>query len=392
MLSGITVMDLGQVYLGPYCSMLLARLGADVIKIEPPGGEAVRLRQTDEPTAAFALLNAGKRSVRLDLKTGEGREILKRLVAHVDVLVENYAPGTMDRLGLGYSVLREINPGLVFASGSGYGSSGPNAHLKAMDLTIQATTGLMAVTGFADRPPVKAGMAVADFMGGAHLAAGVLAALVQRGSTGLGDHVEVAMQDAVIPSLASNLAGYLDSGGTVPERTGNRHGGLGVSPYNVYPTSDGWVAIIGISDRHWESLCALIAAPGLADDPGFGSNDARAKRIDEVDAFVAGWSSGLTTGEVISALEDAKIPCAPVKALQSLFDDEHIRSRGILTPLQLEDGREQWVFGSPIRLAEGSSAAPSPAPLLGEHTEEILRTRLGMSADELAVLRKERVI
>ncbi|MGU3498727.1 CaiB/BaiF CoA transferase family protein [Mycobacterium sp. C31M] len=391
-LAGITVLDLGQIYLGPYCSMLLSRLGADVIKIEPPGGEAVRLRRTDEPTAAFALLNAGKRGVSLDLKTAAGRDVLKRLVDEADVLVENYAPGVMDRLGLGYDVLSAINPRLVYASGSGYGSLGPNAHLKAMDLTIQAMTAVMAVTGFADRPPVKAGIAVADFMGGVHLATGVLAALVQRGQTGRGDRVEVSMQDAVLPSLTSNLAGFLDSAGTAPERTGNRHGGLGVAPYNVYPTTDGWVAVLGISDRHWAALCGLMSVPGLYEDPNFRTNEARIERIDEVDAYMSSWSSTHSTDKAVELLEEAGVPCAPVRTLRSLFDDPHIRARGILEPLQTADGKQQWVFGSPIRVGEAIPQPPTCAPRLGQHTDEVLHERLGLETADLVELRRDGVI
>ncbi|NEW27114.1 CaiB/BaiF CoA transferase family protein [Nocardia cyriacigeorgica] len=392
-LSGVTVLDLGQVYLGPYCSMLLARLGADVIKIEPPGGEAVRLRRTEEPTAAFALLNAGKRGVRLDLKTERGRELLKRLVVDADVLVENYAPGAMNRLGLSYDVLREINPRLVYASGTGYGSTGPNAHLKAMDLTIQATTGVMAVTGFADRPPVKSGIAVADFMGGVHLAAGVLAALVERDRTGVGTRVEVSMQDAVLPSLTSNLSGYLDSDGTAPERTGNRHGGLGVAPYNVYPTMDGWVAVLGISDRHWTALCGLMGRPELDADPRFTSNEARVQWIDDVDDYLQGWTSQHSTDKAVALLEEAGVPCAPVRSLKSLFDDPHLRERGMLAPVTTRGGNQQWVFGSPVRVGDVSvQDSPGEAPRLGQDTDDVLRERLGIDTETLGRLRRDGVI
>jgi crotonobetainyl-CoA:carnitine CoA-transferase CaiB-like acyl-CoA transferase len=252
-LDGLTVVDLGQIYNGPYCSFMLAMAGARVIKIEAKGGEHLRKRSVVGGAALpFAMLNSNKTFATLNLKSERGRELLRAMVARADVVVENFAPGAMDRLGLGYEALSQVNPRLVYGAGSGYGRSGPNRHYPAMDLTVQAMAGIMSVTGFPDRPPVKAGPALCDFFGGTHLYAGIMTALFERERTGRGRLVEVAMQEAVYASLASNLGLHYGSGGAAPERTGNRHGGLAESPYNVYPTQDGHIAIICVGETRAE--------------------------------------------------------------------------------------------------------------------------------------------
>ena len=290
-LDGVVVIDLGQVYNGPYCTMLLSRLGADVIKVEPPGGEPVRVRAGERGEShAFSLLNGGKRGIVLDLKQPAGRSALLALAAGADVLVENFAPGVMSRLGLDYDVLHEVNPRLVVASGKGYATAGPYREFRAMDLTVQAMTGVLSATGFPDAPPVKSGAAVADFAAGAHLAVGILAALHQRERTGGGQFVEVAMQDATLPMLTSGLAGLLDSGGTRPERTGNRHGGMAYCPYNVYPAADGWIAVLCLNERHWQRLCDVMDRPDLARSPAYADNAQRVSRMADLDLVVAQWT------------------------------------------------------------------------------------------------------
>ena len=255
-LSGITVLDLGQVYQGPYATMLMARAGADVIKIEPPDGEPVRRRSSVSMGAMLplAMLNANKRGITLNLKSEEGRGLLLRLVERADVLLENFAPGVMDRLGVGWEVLHALNPRLVYASGSGFGLSGPDRDALAMDLTVQAVSGAMSVTGFPDGPPVKSGPAFADFLSGTHLYGAVMTALFERSRTGQGRLVEVAMMETIYPALASNLSLLHGTPGAVTTRTGNRHGGLSIAPYNVYPASDGYVAILCIKETHWANL------------------------------------------------------------------------------------------------------------------------------------------
>ncbi|GII94458.1 CaiB/BaiF CoA transferase family protein [Sinosporangium siamense] len=390
---GIVVLDLSQVYNGPYCTMLLGQLGAEIIKIEPFGGEPVRWRVVGEQqTAAFGLLNGGKKSLRLDLKNPRGRELFLRLVAQADVVVENFAPGTLQRLSLGYDVLTQANERIILASGRGYGASTPQAGQRAMDLTIQAVTGVMATTGQPDQPPTKAGPAVADFFGGTHLMGAIAAALYQRTVTGRGQHVEVAMQDAVIPSLTSSIAGYLDSGGTLPERTGNRHGGLAVCPYNVYPTADGWVAILCMADGHWQALCRLMDREDLADDPAFASPPARVAQMDKLDEIVAMWTAELTRDDVVDRLQAAGVPCAAVLSLSDVMSGPLVGVDGMIRPVSDAGGRPSYVFGSPLRLAASAAVPTEAAPVLGEHTEEVLGQRLGLDAAEVRQLRDENVV
>ncbi len=282
-LAGVTVIDLGQVYQGPYATLLMAKAGAEVIKVEPLNGDSTRRRGAPDEGSAFpfGMLNGNKRSVTLNLKSARGCGLLIALVKHGDVLLENFAPGVMDRLGVGWGVLHAANPRLIYASGTGYGLSGPNRDNLAMDLTVQAMSGVMSVTGFPGGPPLKAGPAIADFLSGAHLYGAVMTALYQRSRTGKGRLVEVAMQEAVFPTLASNLGMLHKAQGVVPMRTGNRHGGLSVAPYNVYPAKDGHVAIICVAERHWASLLTAMGRDDLRDDPRFATNSDRARNMDD---------------------------------------------------------------------------------------------------------------
>ncbi len=385
-LAGVTVLDLGQAFMGPYCGLLLQRLGAEVIKVEPPQGEPYRRPTVRKGTEAmqFGLLNAGKRSLSIDLKNEDGRRLFTELAKTADVVIQNYAPDTFDRL-VGIDALLEASPRLIIASGSGYGSTGPYRSLRAMDLTIQAMSGVMATTGFPDGPPVRTGPSVVDFIGGAHLAAAVLAALVQRTVTGRGQHVEVALYDAIFPALASNIGGYFDSDGEIPERTGNRHGGLGVSPYNVYPTADGWIAILCLHDRHWRALCETMRQPKLTDEPSLSSNAARTAALDRVDAIVGSWAGGLPTADIVSALHEAGVPCAPVKSLKDVITDPQVTDRGLLEH-HTSPQRDWWTLGSPLRLAGSPPPARNVPPALGEHSEQILASRLGLDDAEIEAL------
>ncbi|WP_328469009.1 CoA transferase [Actinoplanes sp. NBC_00393] len=392
-LEGVKVICLGQFYFAPYCSMLMARLGADVIKIESPAGDPYRrlptLDENGEPLQ-FRFLNSGKRVMRLDLKAPEGQDVLRKLVRTADVLVQNLSPGAMDRFGLGYEQLSKINPQLVMASGTGFGSFGPYAGEPAMDLTIQARTAIMSTTGFEDGPPVRTGPSVVDFMAGTHLIAGVLAALFQRTRTGRGQHVEVSLQDAILPSLTSNIAGLLSPGAVSRERTGNRHGGMSVAPYNAYPAADGWMTILCPTDTHWQRLCALMDDPATA-DPRFASMTGRCDHMDTVDALVSGWTRGRTKAELATALKASKIPFAPVVTLPELLDDPHVRARGVLHEATDERG-PFTTLGSPLFLSDSPMVEPSRAGRLGEHTDEVLRDELGLTVDEIAKLHETGIV
>ncbi|HOA93622.1 MAG TPA: CoA transferase [Quisquiliibacterium sp.] len=383
-LDGIVVIDLGQVYQGPYATFLMAKAGATVIKIEPPGGEPVRQREAVSKGSGvpFALLNGHKKCMTLDLKTEQGRTILKALAARADVLLENYAPGVMERLGVGWSVLHALNPRLVYASGSGYGLSGPDCDRLAMDVTVQASSGMMSVTGFPDGPPVKAGPAVVDFLSGIHLYAGVVTALYERHFTGEGRLVEVAMQETVYPTLASNLTFFYDHG-EVPPRTGNQHGGRSAAPYNVYAARDGYVAIIGVKDSHWNGLLAAMGRTDLADDRRFSSKVERVRHIDETDEIVSAWMRDLTRDEACALLDRHNVPHAPVRDAVEVTNDPHLHARKFLEWIDHPQYGRVAIADSPLRL-HGADRLPAAASApLGADTEEVMTTVLGASPDEV---------
>jgi formyl-CoA transferase len=338
----------------------------------------------------FRFLNSGKRNIRLDLATPAGQDVLRGLVRNADILVQNLSPGAMDRFGLGYDQLREVNPGLIMATGTGFGSFGPYAGESAMDLTIQARTAIMSTTGFEDGAPVRTGPSVVDFMAGTHILAGVLAALFQRTRTGRGQHVEVSLQDAILPSLTSNIAGQLSENTASFERTGNRHGGMSVAPYNAYPAADGWVTVLCPTDEHWNRLRSLMDDPA-ADDPRFATMPGRCEHMDEVDAVVARWTRTQRKDAVASGLKALKIPCAPVVTLPELLEDPHVRERGVLRTVT-DDRGSFMTLGSPLFLSDSPMVEPVRSGGLGEHTDEVLREELGLSADDITKLRDTGVI
>ena len=392
-LEGVKVICVGQFYFAPYCSMLMARLGADVIKVEAPEGDPYRRLPAvdkDGTSVQFRFLNSGKRTIRLDLKSPAGQEVLRDLARKADVVVQNLSPGAMDRFGLGYEQLSEVNPRLIMASGTGFGSFGPYAGEPAMDLTIQARTAIMSTTGFEDGPPIRTGPSVVDFMAGTHLVAGVLAALYQRTRTGRGQHVEVSLQDAIIPSLTSNIAGLINSEGASPERTGNRHGGMAVAPYNAYEASDGWITVLCPTDAHWRRLCELMNDP-VTEGARFADMKGRCAHMDEVDTVVTRWTRTRSKDDLARMLKAAKIPCAPVVTLPELLDDPHVRERGVLREVTDEQGTFT-TLGSPLLLSDSPMVEPTRSGALGEHTDEVLAGDLGMSPDEIAKLRDTDVI
>lgn len=391
-LDNIVVLELGQIYNGPYCGLLMAHLGADVTKIEPLHGEATRWRTARAEAYPFLMLNAGKRGVTLNLKDARGKEVFLRLAESADVVIENFSHGVMDRLGLGFDVLHAVNQRLILASGSGFGSSGHYRDLPAMDLTIQAMTGVMASTGFASQPPVKAGVALSDFLGGVHLFGGVMAALLQRERTGFGQTVEVAMYDAVIPTLTSNLGGFFESQGTLPERTGNRHNGMAMCPYNVYQTSDGWAAIFCVTERHWLALCEVLGRHDLAAIGELRETSVRASKMGELDDIVEGWTSTVTSKSVVEELVGRGVPAAEVKRLADVVTDVQVAERHMLPETDHPTMGRVHYLGSPIRLSMSRDLDLGPAPLLGQHTRAVLRQCLGIAEEALDNLATASVI
>ena len=388
-LDGFLVLDLTQIYNGPYATFLLARAGARVIKVEPPLGENLRRRVRGNGVSdPFAALNGSKESIVLNLKNAAGHSVLLDLVRKADVLVENFAPDVMERLGLSYEVLAPLNPTLVYASGSGYGSTGPYRDYLAMDLSMQAMSGVMATTGFADGPPVKAGPALCDFLGGVHLYGAIVTALLRRARSGCGSRVEAAMFDAIYPSLASNT-GLHAIGDKGPSRTGNRHGGMSISPYNVYPASDGFVAILAANDRHWFGLVEALGLQHLNSDPRYRTRVSRVKQMTEIDRMVSERTVTMTRAAAFKILADHRVPCAPVRELNEVIEDPHLHATGMLRWLNHPEYGRTLVHDSPIVFADIPRTDPVPSPALGAHADKVMRELLGFDQQRIETLARD---
>ena len=372
-LEGVKVLDLGQIYNGPYAGFLLAMAGADVIKVEPIDGEAIRNRSGRGGVSfAFGMLNSNKRDISIDLKTADGRALLIELAGQADVLLENFAPGALERLGVGAAVLQAANPRLIYASSTGYGLSGPSMDNLAMDLTIQANSGIMSVNGPGDGPPMKAGVALCDFFGGVHLYCGILTALYERGQTGVGRVVEVAMLEAVYPALASNLTAMHQDGGVQPARRGNQHP-TGVSaPYGVYETVDGYIAIICVREVHWENLITLMGRADLKDDPRFKDQATRGENSRLVDSIVQAWTCALNKADIAEALRTHQVPSAAVRELPEVVEDAHMHARGMLHRIDHPELGPVILPHSPLRFHGEERVELVPSPALGQHSREVL--------------------
>ena len=328
-LDGMLVLDLGQIYNGPYCGLTLGFMGARVLKIEPPEGDVVRRRKREVEPWPLVMLNSNKESVVLDLKQARGKQIFLDLVAKADVLIENFAVGVMDRLGLGWDVLHKLNPRLVYGGSSGFGLDGPYRDLAAMDVTVQAMSGIMNATGQPDGPPTKAGAAVCDFLAGIHLCAGILGALVQRERTGQGQRVEVAMHEAGVIALASALGAVMDGDTNVPERTGNRHPALAMAPYNTYPCSDGYRGDLHVGRAALAVDVRPAGPPRSRQEPGlFDARSAGPGTWPRSTTSSAAWTISRSKDEVLKLLNEAHVPCAPVKTAREVACDPHLEARG----------------------------------------------------------------
>ena len=387
-LEGVKVLDLGQIYNGPYAGFLLAHAGADVVKVEPLTGEVLRQRGGGSVPLSFSMLNTNKRGIAIDLKHPDGKALLIDLACQADILLENFAPGAMDRLGVGAEVLMAANPRLIYASGTGYGLSGPSRDNLAMDLTVQAVGGVMSVNGPPDGPPLKAGPAICDFVGGVHLYAGITTALFERSVTGRGRLVEVAMQEAIYPVLTSNVAALHQNDGKPPPRRGNRHPTRGSAPYNVYSTRDGHIAIICVQEAHWQSLLMVIGRVDLKDDPRFASQALRGRNDDAVDAVVEAWTATMNKAEAADILRVNRVPAAPVRDLAEVTADDHMHERGMLHDLSHPTMGDVVLPTSPLRFHGSPAPSIRLEPAVGGDTSQVLSDWLAM--DDEAVLALER--
>ena len=375
-LSDLRVVDLTQVLAGPYCTMLLADLGADVVKVERPGGDLIRdpppFRGDDDPYGGyFQSVNRGKRSVELDLGSEGGRADFLSLVERADVVVENFSAGTMEKFDLEYETLREHNDSLIYAAIRGYGDprtgESPRQGQPAFDLMAQALGGVMEITGQADGPPTKVGPGVGDLFTAALNAVGILSAVHHRERTGEGQFVDVGMYDAMV-SLAERAVYQYTYTGEAPTRQGNSHPTL--FPYDAFEASDGWLVVAAFGDNHWRALCAAMDRPDLAAEyPDAASR--RAAR-ESLRAEIGDWVAPRSTDEVLATLEGS-VPCAPVHDAADVCADEHVRARAMLHEV-VQPGADERVevAGSPIKLSETPSEPGERAPLLDEHRDEVL--------------------
>ncbi|MFQ5656847.1 MAG: CaiB/BaiF CoA transferase family protein [Candidatus Methylomirabilales bacterium] len=394
-LTGVKVLDLTRVISGPYGTMLFAFLGADVIKIEEPTGGDVTRRTTlyyqDGLSATFVAGNVGKKSVTLNLKTDKGRSLFLRLVEKADVVIDNFRPGTMQRLGLAYETLKAVNPRVIACSISGYGAWGPLKDAPAFDLTVQAMAGPMSVTGEKGRPPVKIGVPIGDLAAGMAGALGVLAALYRREKTGQGEQVDVSMFDVQVSLLHYHAQYYLASGER-PEPVGSAH--PNVVPYQAFETRDGYlvVALWGV-EYLWPVFCQVIDRTDLTHDERFATNE---KRVDHREVLIPILEKVFrrgTTEEWMGVFQQHGIPAAPVNAIDQVFSLPQVEARQMLrTVTHPETGSPLSVLGNPVKLTGEPEIEPLPPPLLGQHTEEILKGWLGLSEGEITDLRREEVI
>jgi len=386
--SGITVLDLGQYYQAPYAGLLLALAGADVVKVEGLSGEPMR-RPDGRASFAQAMLGSNKRAITLNLKHARGVELFLGLAARADVVIENFARGVMDRLGVGWDALRARNARLVYATGTGFGLSGPDRDGLALDAVIQAHGGLTAITGPVGGVPYKSGGTVVDFLGGSHLYAGIATALFARERSGRGRLVEVALQEALYPTLTTSLA-TLHYQGPAAVRQGNHNSVL--APYSQFETCDVYVMLMCMHDEHWRRLVTAMGREELADDPRFAKNKARMQNLVETEALVEAWTRTHTRNDVFDTAKRIGVPAAAVRSLEEVMHDAHMHERGMLCTVDHPDLGPIVLPTSPIRYDEARPRALIPSPGLGAHNAEVYGTWLGLSPTELEALRTDGVI
>ena len=405
-LEGIRVIDMTRYLAGPHCTMLMAGLGAEVLKIEPPGrgdifrnrppfggSEGYALKKQNEDDLGFGLLHRArnKKSVTLDLRADEGKKLFADLCAKTDVVVENFAPGIMAKMGFSYEDLREINPRLVLCSISGFGNTGPMKERRAYDPIVQAMSGLMTLTGFEGQPPVRTGAAIADTATPMIAVIGVLSALMRRQSTGRGDWVDVSMLDALAFLMPEVIEYY--QGGAITPPLANRH--PGGAPFNSFHATDGYVYVATVTDEDWNNLLRAMGREDLIDDPRYAHLPDRHVHVDEVEALVEDWVATRPRDKVVEILQSHQVACGPVLEMDEALASEQLRARDMLIPLETPDGDPVPGInglGVPIRFADDPVQFDAPAPELGQHNDEIYGELLGLDDGELSRLKDAGVI
>ncbi len=391
-LEGLVVLDMTRVLAGPFAAMMLADMGAEVIKIErPDGGDDTRAYppfQNGE-SAYFMSLNRGKKSVTLNLKHERGKEILKALARKCDILIENFKPGTMDKLGVGYDVLSRENPRLIYAASSGFGQTGPYSSRPAYDLIIQGMGGMMSVTGPDEHTPTKVGSSVADIFAGLFATIGVLSAVHSRMKTGRGQLVDVAMLDSMVAVLENAVSRYLVNG-EVPHPIGNKH--PSIAPFSTLATSDGAMNVAVGNDDIWRRMCGVLGMEEFERDPRFADNAARVWNFDELKELIEERTKQNTTAHWLAAFERMSVPSGPINDIAHVVNDPQVLARKMIVEMLHPVAGPIKIPGVPIKFSGTPAEVETPAPLLGEHTDRILSSYLGLSASELDELKKDGVV
>lgn len=389
-LNGIKVIDLTRVLAGPFCTMILGDLGADVIKIEAPEGDEARNFGpfVKGESAYFMSINRNKRSMVLNLKDPRGREILKELVRQADVLVENFRPGTTAKLGISYEELYPLNPRLIYASCSGFGQTGPYRGRPAYDIIIQAMGGIMSITGQPGGEPTRVGASIGDITAALFTVIGILAALAERERSGKGQYIDISMLDCQVAILENAIARY-SVAGEVPKPIGNRH--PSITPFTTLRTRDGYIVIAVGNDNLWRKFCEAVKRPDLIDDPRFKTNPLRTQNWDELYPILCSIFSEYTSEEALAVMEAAGVPCGPLQDVGQVFHDPQIRHREMVLPIEHPVAGSLWMAGTPLKLSRTPGKIARPAPTLGRDTYAILR-EMGYSESQLKELEAEGVI
>src|SRR5579875_1032751 len=392
-LEGIKIVDLTEYLSGPYCTMMLADLGADVIKIEEPGrGDGSR--QWGPPflggeSAYFLSVNRNKRSLALNLKSEQGREVLTKLVSESDVLIENFRPGIAETLGIDYEELRKTNPGLIYCSISGFGQEGPYRNRPSYDIVGQAMSGLMSITGEKDGGPVKVGIAIADICAGMFATIGILAALTARNTTGVGQRIDISLLDGLV-SWLSHQAGYYFATAKNPERLGTAH--PTIAPYQAFRASDGFYFVLAVgNDSIWARFCNAVGIDALASDSRFVKNSDRAKNREQLVSMLENLFSKKTRAEWLEIINAGGVPCAPILTLSQVFQDPQVLFRQMVEEVSHMKAGKIRVVASPVKMSDSPFSVRFPPPLLGESTEEILSS-LGYSTEQIKKFKNAKVV
>jgi len=394
-LSGIRIIDMTHNQAGPACTQILGFLGADVIKLEEPkGGDVARVNMRDQKNSDslfFLILNANKRSLTLNLKTDVGKDLFRKVIAQSDVLVENFGPGALDRLGFGYAALAKINPRLIYATIKGFGTYGPYSGFKSFEPIAQAMGGAMSVTGFPENPPTYVYPAIGDSGTGMHMAIGILAALQQRHATGRGQQVEVSMQDAVVNLMRVSLRDHQRFGRPMP-RNGNQ---LGRNvPGTTYPCAPGGpndYVFLYAQPQMWPAVAKVLGQPELTEDARFKTVEARWDNRTELNAIVEAWTRQRSKHEVMRLMGDAGVPCGACQDTGEVLADPHLKAREMIVDVDYPTRGTYQTVGCPIKLSDSPVAVSRP-PLLGEHTDVLLESLCGVEPDEAKRLRQEGIV